>query len=255
MAKREDTVQPGSRPSKIQLARYATGQLEDPERDQVGRWLADNPEGREFLTELEAARDRLGDLDSSDLEDTAGPPPSRGFRSIPLLWLLPVLVVLVGGILLLAMPLDPVPQSGGEGPVIVLEGDAALQLYSLQDEVLKPYAGDPLGPGDVLGFKVDASVYDGVVLMGISDTGTVSVFFPEEGAESQPVEGTGAVPLPGTVVLEEATGDQVFVAVFGKSVGDAHGAVDRVLVEEGTGGLVAWAEGTPWADAVLVERR
>lgn len=53
----------GQQPSRLQLDRFATGELKGSERATVQAWLAKNPQGAEHLDELKGARKQVKPLD------------------------------------------------------------------------------------------------------------------------------------------------------------------------------------------------
>jgi hypothetical protein len=53
----------GQQPSRLQLDRFATGELKGSERATVQAWLAKNPQGAEHLEELKGARKQVKPLD------------------------------------------------------------------------------------------------------------------------------------------------------------------------------------------------
>ncbi len=255
------TPNDGQRPSKFLLDQLATGELDGAEADAVKATLDDG--SRAHLDALEAARGVVAPFDTAALRaraasldasvdaavSTHAPQPANNTRAwrvwAPLIALAAVFAVAVLPGLL---PADP------DGAVEFRSGDT-LAAFQLHGEVLEPYAGSPVGDGDVLGFKVSATRHRSVVVLSVDGRGQVSVFWPESGSAAEPISGDGLVELEGTVVLDGAPGPEVFVAVFDADVPEARSEVERAFQSGGHQGLVEWAQLTEGFDAVKVQRR
>jgi hypothetical protein len=252
----------GDRPSRLQLARYHTGELEGAERTELETWLADHPEGQAFLDTLEAARAEVTPLDAkalrrraAQLPDEVPETPQPANRPLPWRLLIPLLAAALALLLVLPVVLSPDQVVVDDPDVIRIKGDEALVVYQLKSSGLVPYDGKALGSGDVLGFRVNPAGHGEVVLMSVDGAGTVTVFYPVEGETVQelPAEATD-VPLPLTVTLDGAPGPEVFVAVFDTTPSQARDEAERTWQAGGAEAVMAWAQRNP-ADAVVVERR
>ncbi len=85
--------------------------------------------------------------------------------------------------------------------------------------------------------------------------GAVSLYYPERGDEPVAIDPYGRRVLEGSIVLDDAPGPEVFIAVFGAdSAGDVLDELEAIYGEEGWRGLLAWAREDAGVDALLVEK-
>lgn len=247
----------GDRISRLELGRYAAGELEGAERERLEARLREDADAAETLREIEAARAQVRPLDVASLRSRAAqlveePQPLPAPANTPLWQWLSPLVALAALFLLVAIPLSrPVAPDGYIG----VRGGSALKVYVLDGTELSPYDDRAVGADDVLGFKVDARRRHTVVVLSVDGQGQVSVFWPEEGSEPEPLGEEGVVALPGSIVLDDASGPEVFVAVFDATPAEARTAARSAFQSGGIQGLLDWAGGDPDVDAVVVKRR
>jgi hypothetical protein len=254
------TPNDGSRPSRLQLDRYATGELTGGDRAELEDRLDDA--GRAHLAALDQARAALPPLDLASVrararalgptEAIGAPTPvaandTRAFRWLGAVLALAAAVLVAIGIGQQGGPDAPIGDHG-------FRSGEAIVVYEQDGAKLEPWSGEPLGQGDTLGFEVTRAGA-GVVLLSVDGTGAVSVFWPAQGDEPEPLAGDGLVPLSGTIVLDGAPGTVVFVTVYDRSVPEARALVEQVLRERGAAGLVRWAQETSGVGAVEVPRR
>ena len=250
-------VNDGSRLSKLQLGRYATDELASEERADVEARLDDD--ARAWLAEVDDARDSLLSFDPSALRARAGtnvataPAPQKAANSTVWFGLVALLAAVVVGFLMMGMPNDPAETDinyiGAKGAV------DALQVAVYNDGALRPYEGQAVGEGDRLGFQVDATGRDGVVVLSIDGNGQVSVFWPENGNAPEPLNADGVVKLPGSITLDGAPGPEVFLAVFDQTASEAKDYAQRLYQSGGPEALTEWAEQADHVDAVVLERK
>lgn len=254
----------GNRPSRLALARYATGELDgEALRDLEARL---DPSARAHLDALDAVRAEMPPLDVAKVRKRAaaiaeGDPPSlvlpppanddRGFRSKRWFGLAGGLVAVAAAALATFAVVGPSTQ-----PSVRFRGAEALELYQVVGDEARPYTGGTaLGENDVLGFSVVNAGHDGVVLLSVDGTGTVSVFYPTDGDAPAPLPRSGKVPLPDTVILDGAPGPEVFVAVFDRPVSEARAELQRRFQSGGHEAVEAWADEAQGVVAVAVARR
>ncbi|MEM6931731.1 MAG: hypothetical protein AAF602_32670, partial [Myxococcota bacterium] len=170
------------------------------------------------------------------------------------------LTTVLSGVLLAAAALFAViafvsrdPETGA--PASYAVRGAELSVHLAQGDELHPYdPASPVGAGDVLGFRVLADDHRSVVLLSVDGTGMVSVFFPSEGREPEPISGPGQFELPGTVMLDGAPGPEVFVAVFDRPADEAKALVRDTYWNHGHAGLRRLG-GEPGVAVAEVKRR
>lgn len=267
-----DDINDGLRPSRMELARFATGELEGEYKKRIEAWLVDHPEDLAWLAEVEQAREDTPPF-SRDLiharaqagppqpvqiigEDLRPPAPANNYRWMTLaagaIGLASMAAVAAAVLVLQPPPPVDAPQYDG-----IKSGHPELEVFALDpDEKLRPYDGRTLGQGDVLGFQVYGERYHSVVVLSVDGSGTISVFYPGPEQSTQTLgtsEEAGLQPLPGTIVLDDAPGPEVFLALFGKDVPEAVSTVSAQSLA-GQDALLDWARRTPWAEAELVTR-
>jgi hypothetical protein len=247
----------GSRPSRLQLDRYATGELSPDEAARLEQSLDDA--ARAHLAAVEKARAELPPLDVGALRrravvEPAAPMPraandARGFRRVFTIGL-----ALAAAIALFVL----VPRAFVEPPPdVIFRGGDLLTIYVVDGGDQEPYAtGTPLGDGDAVGFAVDATGHTSVVLVSVDGAGTLTVLYPERIDEApHALSGEGRVALPELVTLDDAPGPEVFVAVLDRPTAEAANDVKRVYDDGGHDALLDWAAETAGVDAVEVTRR
>ena len=264
--------------SKLRLDRYHTGELSPEEAAIVEERLDDRARAHLEavakvqvppldITALRARASRLADESATAVYDDAIVPPQaddskflpepidlaerRRSRTVPtvLSGLLLAAAVLLGGFAVFTTR-DP---ATNEPPGYAVRGGPSLTIHVAQGDQLHPYEeGTAVGAGDVLGFRVVGGKHQGVVLLSVDGTGMISVFFPGDGLQPEPLQGAGEFELPGTVMLDGAPGPEVFVAVFDQRADHAKALVRQTYWAEGHAGLRRLGER---ADVAVAEVR
>jgi hypothetical protein len=253
------TPNDGSRPSHLQLDRYATGELSPDEAARVEASL--DATSRAHLAAVENAAADLPPLDVAAVRrraivDPARPLPApvndtRAFRR----WWMAGLAVAAA---LALFVVSPWPGGDPDAPPdVVFRGGDLLTVYAVEGSDRQPYVpGTPLGSGDTIGFSVDATGHTSVVLLSIDGAGTLTALYPEQVTdEAFPLSGTGRVALPELVTLDDAPGPEVFVAALDRSTEEIATEMLRVYGSGGHPALLAWAAETPGVDAVEVTKQ
>lgn len=246
---------PGDAISKLTLERYHCGELDDAASAALEARMT--PQDREHLAELEALRGTMPGLDVAALSQRAPPamvaePPSfpRPANGISRLWLAPLLLLAAALLAFVLVPQSPPDHEPGD----ILFRGGELQMFALGPRGLEAWDGRPMGEGDVVGFRVSATDHEGVVLLSVDGEGRASVLWPEGDANEEPLRGSGMVPLPGTLTLDDAPGPEVFVAVYDTPADSAQRRALHVFEEEGVAGLERWAEGEKLVDVIVMPR-
>ncbi len=231
--------------SKLLLDRYLTGELSPEEASRVESRFDDR--ARQHLDAVKLARAGMPQLDIAalraradalEVEDTAEEEPVDldAYRRSRLTTVLSGLL-LAAAALFAVFAFSSIDPETSEPASYAVRG-SELTVHVAEGGELHPYEpGTAVGAGDVLGFKVLAGEHRGVVLLSVDGTGMVSVFFPAEGVEPEPLAGPGQVELPGTVMLDGAPGPEVFVAVFDQPADQAKALVRETYWARGHEGL------------------
>lgn len=233
-------VNDGSRPSRLALARAATGELPP----------VPGPEAERYAAELDAARAELAPFDATILRAAAARVESERPRVAPRpwyrrLWVWPVLALAAA--LLVVLP---------RGPTNRPKGSVDLDFLVLRDGQVQP--GQPGGTyraGDRLQFTYRADGLDSLVLLSIDGEGTLTVFYPSAGEEPAAVVPGDRHVLEGSIELDDAPGPEVFVAIFGpSSVSEAEELALEAYRSGGADGLEALAKADLATDTVRIEK-
>ncbi len=250
----------GDRPSRLQIDRYLTGELDPAEAEGVRGHLRTDRGARAHANGVLRAKAAVPPLDVEAIRARAGAPavhapvaPSPPPANQSLAWLAGMALAIAAVLaLMFGVGHDPAEDATAPPGVRARSGSSQLLLFTPEGA----YDGRALGEGDQLAVQVLSVDHDRVVVLSVDGTGATTVFYPEEAAATAKLSGSAdAQPLPGSITLDGAPGPEVFVAVFGVPT---HAAVRAVQQHYGHGGvdaLVAWAGVSPIADAVVVERR
>lgn len=227
-------INEGERPSRVDLARQATGEL--PPSPELAAFQAEvnAVEGlaafdwetlSKRAVQLEEAAQRADQTSSAEAQEL--PWYKR--------WQLWAPALAVAGVLIGLLPLLSHP----EQPSTRLKGDTELRfLVDGPEGFTSGEPGQMLSPGDRIQFTFRAPLQQSIVLVGVDGTGSSAQYWPEEGDVPLAIPSeNGLQLLSGSLELDAAPGPEVFVAVFGAgSVGEALEMVDAAY---STGGHAA----------------
>jgi len=250
-------INEGNRPSRLTLDRYATDELSTDERKSIDAFLAENATARAHLDAIEAARSEVRAFDAAAiraraalLKDEVPAMPEPANRPA-WQWIAPVLMIAALLLVGLLTTLQPEPPEYTN-----IRSTEDFKVYQLQDQQLHPYeGGTALGDGDILGFKVTTAGHKTVVVLSVDGNGAVSVFYPESGSEPLPLTESGVMALPGSVILDNAPGPEIFFAVFDSPIAQARDDATGAWQSGGMEGLIDWIENDADVAGVAVERR
>ena len=98
------------------------------------------------------------------------------------------------------------------------KGQVDLDFMVLEQGIVRPgVEGERLRAGDQIQFTYTAPGLDSVVLLSVDGEGTLTVFQPQVGDEPVAIVPGEKRVLEGSIILDDAPGPEVFVAVFGAS--------------------------------------
>ena len=234
-------INPGTRPSRLELGRHATGEV----RLDVG----EHP----YLSALEAERARVEPFDFEVLrarsERLVDPAPARTTPTTP--WwrrfqlLMPVLAVAAAALFLL--PHDVTNR---------LKGDADLGFYLLRGDDVLPGAPDAVfHEGDRIQFSYRGP-YSRLILLSVDGDGFLTRYYPESGEVGVAIIPGSRGLLDGSIVLDDAPGPEVFLGFFGDdwTVSDAKTVALDAWAEGGADALVDLGEDDPTITALPLEK-
>jgi hypothetical protein len=137
-------------------------------------------------------------------------------------WSLGLALPLAAGVLLLARGHPVGLRLGGHLPspeTIGIKGTPMLQVFARRRalgtaaaEVTKVKDGDRLAAGDALRFVLSPTGLPYVLIASVDGAAQTSVYYPFQGEASAEVDSKGPVPVPGSIVLDQAPGpERIFV--------------------------------------------
>ena len=250
----------GSRPSRLMLARLHTGELDADDAAAVEQAIASDPTLQLAMQDLDDARASTPPLDLVAIRSRVSTPPEPRAPVVPEpanrpRWHL-FLPLIVAALVLFALVPTLAPTDPATAPYVGVRGDPTLFVHHLIGGALRDYDGRPLGQGESIGLSVHGGAATGVVVVSIDGNGTAKLMYPDAGIEPEPLEGDGrTVALPGTLILDDSPGPEVFLAIFDKNVREAFALAADQYDRGGVDALLRWAADDPMVDAVSVERR
>jgi hypothetical protein len=232
-------INPGTRPSRLELGRHATGEVD------LG--IGPNP----YLDALNAERARVEPFDFEILraraERIADPAPTRPtvpwWRRMQLF--VPVLALAAAA--LVFTPKDVVNR---------IKGDADLGFYLLRGDEVLPGAPDAVfHEGDRIQFSYRAP-YSSLILVSIDGDGFLTRYYPESGEVGVAIIPGSRHLLDGSVVLDDAPGPEVFIGFFGEdwTVSDAKTVALDAWQDGGLDALIALGEDDPTITTLPLEK-
>lgn len=250
----ERVLNDGSRPSRLELDRVLTGELDGD---------AETPQAQIHQAELESSRAALPALDlaalharARHLDQQQHVAPVLSLRRWPVV--VPMLAAALALFFLLLprgfFSANPTPGNRAKGTVDL---DAFVQTGGQTGGQARPVAdGQALSRGDRVRFAVTADGHESVVLLSIDGTGTVSLFYPERASDPPVrVDPNQRVLLDGAIMLDDAPGPELFVAVFSPaSTADALELVQEAAEQGGQAAVIDLSRTDPGLAVLPIDR-
>ena len=257
----------GARPSKLALSRFAAGELTGAEETTVENWMTANPgptathqealaSARALLTPFDPAaiRTRADSLQHLGLELGV----NRSGSSAWVGWARWVAPLAIAALVFLAVNIPHPNPVGTDGvvagtPAFSVKGGDQLLAFHAENDGLIPYDGRALGESDTLGFRVRTGAFERASLMSIDGLGAVTVFL---GADA-PINLTSdpMMDLPGTVILDNAPGPELFIVVFDEEPDQVADRLREAWLSGGTSAVEEMVAAADHLDAVVVNRK
>jgi predicted anti-sigma-YlaC factor YlaD len=136
---------------------------------------------------------------------------------------------------------------GDAGSDLGVKGGALFEVFARRagaglevdgPTVVRVRDGMRLAPGDALRFVLFPSGLPYVLIASVDGAGQVSIYYPFHGEESALVGGAGAIPVPGSIVLDAAPGPERLFVIYSARALQA-GTVRAALAPAAAGGAVA----------------
>lgn len=255
-------LNPGDRPSRLDVARLHTGEITGPEADALRERILRSPQASAWLAELEDARAnpppfdeeilrkaavRLGEDEKrgSEAQEAASrPAPRRAWWK----WGVPSFAFLAAAA---AVTVAVLP-----GPTVRTKGEGDLEFYVLRDGEVYPGTEDEVHvAGDRIQFTYRSDGESTLVLVSVDGNGKFNVYYPAYGDEPVTIWPGVRKVLPGSIELDDAPDFEVFLAFFGAdSVDDVVGQVEDLYERDGLDGVLRLAEAEPDVDAIFIHK-
>ena len=195
-------INDGSRKSLLDKGRDLTGETDGPEDVAFAREVGDAAEhvvGFDWEILKKRAARLEGEEQAYRAPESTKPPWWR------VVWLVPVMAAAFA--LMLFVRPEPTNRA---------KGDVELEFMVLDQGEIRPgVEGEPLHAGDQIQFTYRAPGLDTLVLLSIDGSGTLTVFHPNQGDTPLSIIPGEKHVLDGSIILDDAPGPEVFVAVFG----------------------------------------
>jgi hypothetical protein len=199
--------------STTDLLSYFTGDLREEKRRAIEAHVASCASCRRFLVNLESEKSAFLADHPFDATVTL-PKRQEPHRMLPFLrhqyYALAaslVLFVAAGYLYLASRP-------GTENRI---KGDVGLKAFVQNSTGNIEKRRDRIyHTGEKIQFLYSCAVENRFVLLGIDTTGAITTYYPTAGDSSCTLERGADIPLPNSIVLDEYTGREAFLAVFSK---------------------------------------
>jgi hypothetical protein len=228
-------------PSHFDLVRYALSELPEEQAQAIPAFLQQNDAARARLEELRENAAVYEANGSSHLDalmariGAQSPAPKARPKKKARFQLWGVLVPLAVAAAIAALVFS-LPQSGDRPPsgvtqpsAVPYKGVVALRIVAKRGErqfVVRD--GMALQQGDALRFVISTDRLGYVTVLSFDGRGQLSAFYPEGNPADDPaplaLDSAGQHVLPGSVILDDALGEETFVVVFSET------PFDRALV-------------------------
>ena len=213
-------INDGSRPSKLDKGQALTGESEEPVDPTFQREVAEAAETLEAF-DWEILRKRAARLEDEEEAYRAPEAASKPWWRIA--WLVPTMAAAFA-LLLYVQP----------DPTVRAKGDVDLEFMVLDDGNIRPgVEGETLQSGDQIQFTYRAPGLDSLVLLSIDGEGSLTVFHPSQGEEPVAIIPGDKHVLDGSIILDDAPGPEVYVAVFGVGSVDEATELARAAFDAG----------------------
>ncbi len=259
----EKRINRGEHPSRLELGRLWSGELQGDEAQSVRARAEEHPPSAAWLESLDESAEQVQPFDAETLRKRAfrlrqdqqaqrEPQAARPARAWWRRWM-PAMVALGAAAAVMLVVLPP-PEPETVRGTHRAKGEGEIDFYLLRGDQVHPGSEDELHyPGDRVQFTYRTVGDSTVVIVSLDGRGELSVYYPSTGDDPVPVVPGERRVLEGSIELDDAPDFELVLAFFGaESVGDVLDEVEDILDEEGREGLLLLAEDVPDVDAIYL---
>jgi hypothetical protein len=199
---------------KIDLLSYFTGDASDEKRKAIEAHVALCASCSRHLAVLESEKSAF--LKAHPFETTMALPPRRTGRRV-----LPFVrrrYYALAASLMLFVCAGYLFMSSRTGPDYRIKGGTVgLKAFVLNHSGAIEKRGERVYyTGEKIQFLYSCAEENRLILMGLDTTGAITTYFPSSQDSSTTLERGADLPLPNSIVLDEYTGRELFLAIFSK---------------------------------------
>ncbi len=269
-------INPGDRPSRLELGQLWSGEL-DPEQAKVlGERAQAQPAAQAWLESLEEARDqapafdaeilrkrafRIQDDEQREVErarQAAAPKPRVAWWSQVFPVVGAVAAAAVAIVVLVPPAHQPNTRDRHQTPYTApgVKGNGGIEFYMLRGDQVHPGSEDELHwDGDRVQFSYRTDGESTLVLLSLDGRGDLNLYYPASGDEPVPVVPGERRMLEGSIELDDAPDFELILAYFGhSSVAEVMEEVQAIHDEEGREGLLLLAHDYTDVDSILLRK-
>jgi hypothetical protein len=265
----EKLINPGDRPSRLELGQLWSGEATGADAERLRVQADAQPAAGDYLAALDGERAQVPTFDAEilrkrafriaeDDQRQAAPATSAPRRA----WwraLLPITAsVAAAAVAVVALLPGPSTRAGHVTPYLAdgSKGSGGIEFYLLRDDEVHPGSEDELHwAGDRIQFRYRTTGESSLVLVSVDGNGGLNLYYPDSGDEPLPIIPGERVTLDGSIILDNAPDFELFLAYFGhSSVGEVMDEVEGIFEEEGREGLLLLAEDYPDVDAIFLHK-
>ncbi len=270
----EKGINQGERPSKLDLGRLWSGEVEGGEAERLADQAAQDAPSAAYLAGLDQSREqvpafdaeilrkrafRIQDVDAREAERQARETTRQRASSTWWRRYLPVAAAAAAAAVALLAILPPdttrerhVTPYTAEG----VKGEGSIEFYLLRDDQVHPGSEDETHwAGDRVQFTYRTQGESTLVILSVDGRSELNLYYPSAGDEPVTVVPGERKVLEGSIVLDDAPDFELILAYFGHaSVGAVVDEVLAIQEEEGIEGLLLLAEDYADVDSIYLPK-
>jgi len=268
-------INPGDRPSRLELGQAWSGELDDAQDRAIRDGAESQPASTAWLEGLDGAREEVAPFDpellrkrafrmQQDEQREAELETSREPRSRAAWWreFLPVTGAVAAAAVAIVVLLPPVDRPTTREQHVTphtatgAKGSGAIDFYMLRDDQVHPGSEDEIHwAGDRVQFSYRTQGESTLVLLSVDGRGELNLYYPDTGDDPVSVVPGERRMLEGSIILDDAPDFELILAYFGhSSVAEVSDEVRAIFDEEGREGLLLLAVDYQDVDSISLHK-